>query len=116
MNLSSIAAAVATAALLAGCVVETAPEQSAPSTPQAQQPAPPAVGFSPDVSSAAVSNCRNTLDAQTDGAIEVTGTESSEANDAVYMVVGQNRAPWRCLVSRDARVQELMFIGTEGKL
>ncbi|MBK0399026.1 hypothetical protein H0I76_07480 [Limibaculum sp. M0105] len=82
----------------------------------ASQPAPPSVGFSPDVSNAAVSACRNRLDSQTDGAIEVTGTEFSEANSAVYMVVGANRAPWRCLTSNRGEVAELMFIGDEGKL
>jgi hypothetical protein len=107
---------LAAATLLAGCVVESNPQPapSQPAPPLASQPAPPEVGFSPDVTNAAVEACRRELDAQTDGAVEVTGTEFSQANSAVYMVVGANRAPWQCLVSNDGRGAELMFIGNEG--
>jgi hypothetical protein len=102
--------------------VVAAPPQSAPPSaappapPAAAQPAPPAVGFAPEVSDAAVAACRRALDAETDGTIEVAGTEFSQANNAVYMVVGANRAPWMCLVSAKAAVQELRFIGDEGRL
>ena len=70
--------------------------------------------FDPAVSNAAVAACRNALDAQTDGGVTVVGTEFSQANSAVYMVVGTNQAPWRCLVSNDGRGAELMFLGSEG--
>lgn len=91
------------------------PQPSAP--PSAAQPAPPPVGFSADVSDDAVSKCRLELDSMTDGAVEVTGTEFSQANSAVYMVVGGNRAPWRCLIDAAGRGDpDLMFIGNEGTL
>ena len=119
MKARLLIAGIAGATLLAGCVVENNP-QPAPAQPSAPalapQPSPPDVGFSPDVSNAAVDACRRAVDAQTDGAVEVTGTEFSQANNAVYLVVGANRAPWRCLVSNDGRVAEVMFIGSEGAL
>ncbi len=48
--------------------------------------------------------------------LDVTGSEFSQANSTVYMVVGDNRAPWRCLVSNDGQGAELTFIGSEGSL
>ena len=98
---------LAAAVLLAGCVEDT----GAPAT---SNPMFPNVGFSADVSNAAVTACRNAVDAQTDGAVEVVGTEFSQANNAVYMLVGPQRAQWRCLVSNDGRVAEVMFVGSEG--
>ncbi|SEA99290.1 hypothetical protein [Rubrimonas cliftonensis] len=114
-TIPAVAVAASAVAMLAGCVVQ-APSQPAPAKPASSQPAPPAVGFAAEVTNAAVENCRRALDTQTDGAVEVTGTESSQANDAVYMVVGANRAPWMCLVSRNGAVQELRFIGSDGAL
>lgn len=99
--------ALSAIAALAGCVEDTG--SSSPSNPMF-----PSVGFSPDVSQTAVNACRNAVDAQTDGAVEVVGTEFSQANNAVYLVVGPQRAPWRCLVSNDGRVAEVMFVGSEG--
>lgn len=109
---------------LSGCVVESQPQPptaaAQPSQAPAAQPAPPQVGFSPDVSNAAVNACRDALDAETDGGVDVTGTgtgtEFSQANSTVYMVVGDNRAPWGCLVSNGGEGAELTFIGTEGTL
>jgi hypothetical protein len=98
---------LAVAAALAGCA-----EEPSPSSPA--NPLFPDVGFSPDVSQTAIDACRGAVDAQTDGAVEVVGTEFSQANNAVYMVVGPQRAPWRCLVSNDGRVAETMFVGSEG--
>lgn len=74
----------------------------------------PDVGFSPDVTNASVNACRNAVDAQTDGAVEVVGTEFSQANNVVYMRVGPQRAPWRCLVSPSGQIAEVMFVGSEG--
>jgi hypothetical protein len=74
----------------------------------------PDVGMSPDVSNAAVDACRRKLDAETDGNIDIVASEFSQANSAVYMVVGTNRAPWRCLVSNDGKGAELMFLGKDG--
>jgi hypothetical protein len=96
-------------AALAGCVEETG----------MMAPAPGAVfrtTFDGSVSNAAVSACRTALDAQTDGAVQVVGSDFSEANSAVYMRVGANGAPWRCLVSNDGRNPSLTFVGSEGFL
>lgn len=94
-------------ATLAGCVEDTGSSSSF-------NPMFPSVGISPDVSQTAVNACLNAVDAQTDGTVEVVGTEFSEANNAVYLVVGPQRAPWRCLVSNDGRIAEVMFVGSEG--
>jgi hypothetical protein len=120
--LPSPIAAAAAATLLSACVVET-PAQPAPAQPASARPAPaqpvqggrfdpiPDVGFAPEVTGAAVDACRRRLDAETDGAVDIAASEFSQANSAVYMTVGPQRAPWRCLVSNDGVVQELMFMG-----
>ncbi len=72
--------------------------------------------FSSSVSQASIDACRNKLDSQTDGTVQVVGTEFSQANNAVYMLVGSQRAPWRCLVSNDGRNPQVMFMGDEGSL
>ena len=102
-----------TALALTACAAGTQSPQSAP-----QQPASPIpnVGFSPDVSDAAISACRNALDAQTDGNIDVVGSEYSEANIVVYMTVGSNRAPWKCFTANDGRYANTEFMGSEGAL
>jgi len=86
--------------------------------PAPQQPASPIpnVGFSPDVSDTAITACRNALDAQTDGNIDVVGSEYSEANIVVYMTVGSNRAPWKCFTANDGRYANTEFMGSEGAL
>jgi ABC-type glycerol-3-phosphate transport system substrate-binding protein len=77
----------------------------------------PNVGFSADVTQVAIDACRNALAQEAPGtAIEVTGSEFSQANSAVYMALGPQRAPWRCLVSNDGRGAEVMFMGSEGAL
>jgi hypothetical protein len=108
--------ALAVAATLSACVVENnqMPAQSRPAPALAPQAPPPDVGFSRKVSNAAVEACRRALDAQTDGAIEVTGTDFMENRSIVYMVVGANRAPWQCLGNNDGRSAELMFLGRDG--
>ena len=107
---------IACVAALAACADQPSP-QPAPEPAPVAQPAPPAVGFSADVTDDAVSKCRLELDSRTDGAVEVTGTEFSEANSAVYMVVGDNRAPWRCLIDAAGRGDPyLEFMGNEGAL
>lgn len=106
-------AALAAAAALSGCV-----ETSGGGGQMAPAPdAPPFItSFDPSVSNAAVSSCRNLLDSRTDGAVSVVGTEFSQANSAVYMRVGANGAPWRCLVSNDGSNASVMFMGSEGAL
>lgn len=105
---SSVIGAAALAAL-AGCVEDTGGMMPT-------SPVGPSIRttFDPAVSSTAVNVCQNTLAQQVDGNVSVVGTEYSEANVAVYMRVGANGAPWRCLVSNDGRGAELMFLGSEG--
>jgi hypothetical protein len=103
-----IALGLAAVAVLSGCVEDMASVESA-------QVGPPFITtFDPSVSNAAVGACRDALDAQTDGAVEIAGSEYSEANTAIYMRVGADSAPWRCLVSNDGVGPELMFMGSEG--
>jgi malic enzyme len=104
-----LALGLAAAGALAGCVEDS-------SSTTSNNPMFPSVGFAPEVSNAAVSACRTAVDAQTDGAVEVVGSEFSQANNTVYLTVGPQRAPWRCLVSNDGRVAEVMFVGSEGSL
>lgn len=49
------------------------------------------------------------------GDVTLLRTETSEANDAVYIGVGPNRAEWRCLVKRGV-VAEVMSMTDEGAL
>ncbi|MEO4044641.1 hypothetical protein AAFN47_23805 [Hoeflea sp. CAU 1731] len=108
-----ITGAVALAALV-GCSETSG---SGGGTMQASPSGPPFVTtMDASVSNVAVSACRDALDAQTDGAVQVVGSEFSEANSAVYMRVGANGAPWRCLVANDGRGASLMFLGDEGAL
>jgi ABC-type glycerol-3-phosphate transport system substrate-binding protein len=101
---------LAAAAALAGCVEETGTTAMAPSPS-----GPPFITtFDPSVSNAAVDACRNALQADVGSSVNVVGTEFSQANSAVFMRVGSNGAPWRCLVSNDGRGPELMFMGSEG--
>lgn len=98
--------------VLAGCQSST---PSQPSQPATSSPIPN-VGFSPDVSNAAVQACQNLLSSQTDGGVEVVGTEFSQANSVVYMTVGPQKAPWRCLVSANGTNPSVEFMGSEGAL
>ena len=65
----------------------------------------------------AIDACRAALAQEAPNtAIEVTGSEFSQANSVVYMALGPQRAPWRCLVSNGGQVSEIMFMGSEGAL
>jgi len=101
---------------LAGCVEQPAMTE----TQMPMQPAPGGPPFiqtiDPSVSSAAIESCRATLAAQTQGGVQVVGAETSEAATAIYMRVGANGAPWRCLVSADGSNPSVMFMGSEGAL
>jgi len=46
--------------------------------------------------------------------VAVLSSEFSQANSVVMVGVGANRAPWRCLVSNDGVVAEIMFAGKDG--
>lgn len=108
-----IAAGCAALGLLSACLDTTGGEMAS------QMPASPAgppfiTTFDSAVSNAAVNACRNALAAQTTGGVSVVGTEFSQAAVAVYMRVGANGAPWRCLTSNDGSGTDLMFMGSEG--
>ncbi len=47
---------------------------------------------------------------------KVMSSEFSEANSLVMVGVGEQQSPWRCLVSNDGTVQEVMSQVDEGKL
>lgn len=98
-------------ASLAGCL-ET--EGTASQMPAAPGSPPFITTMASDVTQAAINSCRSALVAQTDGSVIVVGGETSEAATAIYMRVGENGAPWRCLVSRDGSNPSLMFMGSEG--
>ncbi|SNT41118.1 hypothetical protein [Tropicimonas sediminicola] len=102
------------AAALAGCV-ETSGSTGGPMAPAASGP-PFIETMDGSVSNAAVSACQNALSAETTGGVTVVGSEFSQAATAVYMRVGANGAPWRCLVSSDGSNPSLMFMGSEGAL
>lgn len=99
---------------LAACVADPAappPPTDMPASPLG----PPFIEtLDPTVTDTQVAACRNVLDAQTDGAVRVVGSEFSQANSAVYLRVGDTGAPWRCLVSSDGAVVELLFARGEG--
>ncbi len=82
------------------------------------QPAPSdnATGGS-DVSQTAINACLAAVSKETgESDVAVLGSEFSEANSEVTVGVGQQRAPWRCLVSNDGKVSEVSSQSDEGKL
>lgn len=98
---------------LAGCT-ETTGGQSASQLPLAPDGPPFITTMSPDVSQASIDSCRSRLASQTSGAVTVVGGETSQAATAIYMRVGANGAPWRCLVNADGTNPRTMFMGSEG--
>lgn len=99
-------------AALSACV-ETTGSSSVSQMPVAPG-SPPFIEGSFGASDAATNACRNLLASQTSGGVTVVGSEFSQANSAVYMRVGSNGAPWRCLVSDDGSNPSVMFMGSEG--
>ncbi|MEQ8695999.1 MAG: hypothetical protein RLT05_05490 [Bauldia litoralis] len=70
-----------------------------------------------DVSQAAIDACLEAVQAQTNEPNQgVLSTEFSEANSLVMVGVGEQQAPWKCLVSNDGVVAEVSFDGDEGAL
>ncbi|ETX12823.1 hypothetical protein OCH239_16965 [Roseivivax halodurans JCM 10272] len=111
------AGALALAALSACDDMETASGTGSSGIMSPSPSGPPFITtYDASVSDAAVDACRSTLEAQTDGNVDVVGSEFSEANTAIYMRVGENGAPWRCLVSNDGTGPSVMFMGDEGAL
>lgn len=76
-----------------------------------------ATDSSSDVSDAAIDACLKAVSAETsEPNVSAMSTEFSEANSVVMVGVGEQRAPWKCLVSNDGDVAEVSFTGDEGKL
>ena len=97
---------------LAGCVEDT-------DGGSVMAPAPGSPAFIEGTfgaSTAATTACQRLLESQTTGGVRVVGSEFSQANSAVYMRVGANGAPWRCLVGDDGSNPTTMFMGSEGFL
>ncbi|ETW12427.1 hypothetical protein ATO8_12781 [Roseivivax marinus] len=117
MTYSKPALAVVALLALAACDEDMSGSSDMMATPQ-MQPAPGGPPFietmDASVSNAAVSACRSALEATTTGGVTVVGSEFSQANTAIYMRVGANGAPWRCLVSADGSNPSLEFQGSEG--
>lgn len=61
--------------------------------------------------------CLQAITAKTQNAdvVLLTGTETSEANNAVYVGVGPQHAKWRCLV-KNGQVSEMTSMTDEGRL
>ena len=117
-DLFKICASALAIATLAACDDIEGTSGSATTEPMAPSPVgPPFVTtYDSSVSDAAVTACRDELSAQTNGAVDVVGSQFSEANTAIYMRVGPDGAPWRCLVANDGTGPSLMFMGDEGAL
>lgn len=105
-----IVLAALTSVLLASCQSDGGGSQGG----SAQANQIPNIGFDAQVSNAAVDACRDALSAQTSGGVDVVASEFSQANSTIYMTVGAQRAPWRCLVSNAGTGAELMYLGSDG--
>ncbi|MCA0940985.1 hypothetical protein LCM08_05315 [Salipiger pacificus] len=108
-----------TATGFAAIVIASACADTATTPTGATMPASPAgppfiETTAPEVTNAAVASCQSALETQTEGGVSVVGSETSEAATAIYMRVGANGAPWRCLVAPDGSGPDLMFMGSEG--
>ncbi|MEW9922297.1 hypothetical protein AB2B41_22085 [Marimonas sp. MJW-29] len=99
-------------AIASACVETTGNSSVGQMAPAAG--APTFIEGSFTASSAATSACQAELSRMTMGGVRVVGSESSEAAHAVYMRVGANGAPWRCLVTADGSNPSVMFMGDEG--
>jgi hypothetical protein len=106
-------AAVAGALMLAAC-------QSSPEPQRSSAPPPAPAAAQPQISRATPTRdeqaCLQAVSIKTNNGdvVLLTGTETSEANNIVYIGVGPNRARWRCLV-KNGRVSEVMSLTNEGR-
>lgn len=101
-------------AALTACVETSGGSSSAQMAPAAG--GLPFIEGSFGASDAATNACLTLLTSQTTGGVRVVGSEFSQANSVVYMRVGANGAPWRCLVGDDGSNPSTMFMGSEGSL
>lgn len=95
----------------------SSPTQSAPqtqTTPTGNKPAAPPQKTAASTETVTNNACLSAVGSETGEAnLAILSNEFSEANTLVMIGVGANRAPWRCLVSNDAQVQEIMFTGDD---
>jgi len=90
---------------------------AASATPAGAPAAAPAQTVSKAMPTPDEQACLQAVNAKTNNpdVVLLTGTETSEANTAVYIGVGPQHAKWRCLVSK-GRVAEVMSMTNEGKM
>lgn len=96
--------------LLASCTSDGTsqpPPMAAATQPLMDESVPPAAR---SACLAAVSNTAN------NGDVQITEMIFSEANSQVTVGVGPTRAPWRCLVSNNGVVANVMSMTNEGSL
>lgn len=80
-------------------------------------PSEPAGRVTLDPDDITITACLEAVGTQTSNfELSVLGKEFSEANSAVTIGVGPDAAPWRCLVSNEGTVVDVMFMGSEGRL
>jgi hypothetical protein len=104
---------VAVILTLAGCVSGTPPAPVSAPAPVAA-PAPLMDESVPQVARDACLREVGRVTANPD--LAITEMIYSEANSQVTVGVGPDRAPWRCLVSREGIVAEVMSLTDEGAL
>lgn len=100
MKLHTIVGVGAMAVTLAGCIETT--DTYAPTSMR--------TGSAVDENA-----CLSAVAAETKNTVTILSSEFSQANTIVMVGVGDQRAPWKCLVS-NGRVAEVMFAGSEGYL
>ena len=100
--------ATAAALIISACV------QNAPQPQMAASPAPAINTAMPSKDEQACLRSVSTTTANGD-VVLLQGTETSEANNTVYVGVGPKRAKWRCLV-KNGIVADVMSLTDEGKL
>ena len=66
-------------------------------------------------SSADESTCLSAVGRETANSVTILSSDFSQAGTIVMVGVGEQRAPWRCLISRGV-VQEIMSMTDEGAL
>jgi len=88
-------------------------EAAAPAKAPAEEPKPQTTAE--DTTTVTNNACLAAARAETNESdVTVVSNEFSEANTIVMLGVGASRAPWKCLVSNDGKVEEIFFAGDDG--
>ncbi|MCB1494831.1 MAG: hypothetical protein KDJ86_03515 [Bauldia sp.] len=95
---------------------ETAAPAKQDAAPAKQDAAAPKPAAAADDTETVTNNaCLAAVKKETgEGKVSILSNEFSEANTLVMLGVGDNDAPWKCLVSNDGAVQEIEFTGNDG--